>query len=174
MTWNAPKSWVVGDGPWTAGIMNTYARDNLKYARDTIRVEIFSGALADDTVTTDVYHGVPNMACRFRKKYASTHFKFNLECEAWSEVANSAVQFGVNVEGGGSNFVVDGRPHYFNVANEVHYCYGGVLWGGPQPPGLYKILGLYMLRSGFGAGPGPIHVSSGLRGTLEVSEISVE
>jgi hypothetical protein len=172
MTWNGTKTWAVGDGPWSASIMNQYIRDNIQYVRDTQRIGVYSQFLTSGVNAAPVsYNDITSLRMTFFKKNATTHLICRYSVQCWASVAATAIKFGLNLSGGGITPVdLDSTPFLFNQANVVKHVYVARFWLAQQPVGRYSLQARYKILSG----AGNFNTNTSCYAEMEVCEDAVE
>jgi hypothetical protein len=117
MSWTTEKTWAVGD-VFTSSDANQYIRDNLQWAKDTVREDV----VTKDTVTwnnaaSTAYadYGGANFVqvASWVKRQADTDVRVRYAAEGWITSAGTQIRIGAKI--GSTDY--DGGYMFYNLAN---------------------------------------------------------
>jgi hypothetical protein len=178
MTWQGTRAWTVGEGPWSAAILNENLRDNIQYNRDTTRVETSAGpynAYWTASIDPNNPHAFADLnPVTFKKRQADTWLCMRFALQAWSDVALTTFHFGLYYTGGAhGNTAVDTLDNpslppvkfHFNAAEQQTIV--GLLMAGIEKPATYTMQPSAVRTFGGGVLTGDVFLSY----TLEAFEV---
>lgn len=168
MTWNATKTWAIGD-LFTSGDANNILRDDVQYALDAERLLITSHDCVTwnnggSTAYSD-FGGASAFSMSFTKRQSSSDTALCTRAygSCWFSATGSSARFGVSY--GGTD--VDGNLMFDN--DSYHHAFCSFTSAYPLAAGTYTI----KLRVKSVTGTPVINTDANDSATLEVFEVSL-